>query len=102
MICTAQEFLALPKAPLSRPQQAKSLLSDLKPGDLVTTFDHGPQPICWVDSSTLGDGASDLAKNTMPIRIKPWVFSNTRALVVSPLALHFIARFQQRKSGLSP
>ena len=66
----------------------------LKAGDLVTTMDHGPQPLRWAGSSTaFGRGAQ------APVRLclenggggrDLWVSPNHRVLLRSPLAeLHF-------------
>ncbi|WP_324754500.1 Hint domain-containing protein [Roseovarius sp. Pro17] len=62
-------------------------IEDLKAGDMVTTLDHGEQPIRWIGSRTLG-----LAELTAKPKLKPIRFSAsalggglpTRDLVVSP------------------
>lgn len=51
----------------------------LRPGDLVHTLDNGLQPLRWVGHSTV-PGLGSLA----PIRIRPGVLGNRRALNVSP------------------
>lgn len=55
------------------------MIETLRPGDLVLTRDHGPQPIRWIDKSSV-PGTEDLA----PVRIGKGVFGNDRDLVVSP------------------
>lgn len=51
----------------------------LRPGDLVETYDHGPQPVRWVGQRTL-PGRGALA----PIRFAPEALGSTRTLYVSP------------------
>ena len=51
----------------------------LRPGDLVLTRDHGPQPLRWTGSNTLrGDGAA------APIRFDIGTLGNHAPLYVSP------------------
>lgn len=54
-------------------------IEDLRPGDLVLTRDHGPQPLRWIDKTTV-PGVGELA----PVRIGKGLFGNSRDLVVSP------------------
>ncbi|WP_170329503.1 Hint domain-containing protein [Ruegeria arenilitoris] len=54
-------------------------IEDLRPGDLVNTADHGPQPILWAGSSR----KAALGK-LAPIVIKTGALGNARDLVVSP------------------
>ncbi|MFZ5961949.1 Hint domain-containing protein [Thalassococcus sp. BH17M4-6] len=54
-------------------------IETLRAGDLVTTLDHGPQPIRWIG----GRKVSGLGKNT-PIRIRAGALGNVRDLWVSP------------------
>ncbi|MGB3277870.1 MAG: Hint domain-containing protein, partial [Pseudorhodobacter sp.] len=55
-------------------------IETLRPGDLVITRDHGPQPIRWLGNSTV-PGLGELA----PITIDPGVLDGaTRQLQVSP------------------
>lgn len=56
----------------------------LRPGDLVTTLEHGPQPVRWLAISEVGDGCSPLQSNVMPVRIKPGALGNQLPLVLSP------------------
>ncbi len=60
------------------------LIEDLKVGDLVTTFDNGPQPIRWIGRRELG--AAELAFNPhmRPILIRRGVMGAERDLLVSP------------------
>ena len=54
-------------------------VEDLRPGDLVTTRDRGPQPVRWVGSETVaGTG------ETAPVLIRAGAFGNRRDLLVSP------------------
>ncbi|WP_421704582.1 Hint domain-containing protein [Aliiroseovarius sp.] len=54
-------------------------IESLRPGDLVLTRDNGPQPVRWIDKSSV-PGVGDLA----PVRIGKGLFGNDRDLVVSP------------------
>lgn len=54
-------------------------VEDLQPGDLVETFDDGPQPIRWAGNRTVpAQGA------LAPIRIRAGVFGPHGTLLVSP------------------
>jgi len=55
------------------------LVEDLRPGDLVMTRDHGPQPLKWVGRRDV-PGQGDFA----PIRIAAGHLGNARDLLVSP------------------
>ncbi|MGV6811291.1 MAG: Hint domain-containing protein [Brevirhabdus sp.] len=54
-------------------------VEDIRPGDLVTTLDSGPQTVRWVGKRTV-DGGGDFA----PILFAPGALDNTTALLVSP------------------
>ncbi len=54
-------------------------IETLRPGDLVTTLDHGAQPLRWIGQKTVA-GIGPLA----PIRIAAGALSNRRDLMVSP------------------
>lgn len=59
----------------------------LQVGDLVETFDHGPQPIRWIGSSDVGPFRMALSPGFRPVRICKGAFGNGRPerdLVVSP------------------
>ncbi|MGB0159893.1 MAG: Hint domain-containing protein [Thalassovita mediterranea] len=55
------------------------LIETLKPGDLVLTRDHGPQPIRWIGTRTVA-GKDRFA----PIRFDAGAIGNERELLVSP------------------
>jgi len=52
----------------------------LRPGDLVLTHDHGPQPLRWIGKRRVAATGSHA-----PIRIAPNTFGAHRELLVSPL-----------------
>ena len=54
-------------------------IQDLAEGDLVTTLDHGPQPIRWIGSSRVAAQGA-----LAPIRIAAGHLGNDRPLWVSP------------------
>jgi hypothetical protein len=54
-------------------------VEDLRPGDIVTTRDHGPQPVVWAGAETV-DGSGDFA----PVLIRAGAMGNRRDLLVSP------------------
>lgn len=54
-------------------------VESLRPGDLVETHDHGPQPVRWIGQRTM-PGRGTLA----PIRFAPEALGSARALYVSP------------------
>ncbi len=54
-------------------------------GDLVTTLDHGPQPLRWV-----GDWQTMADVGALPIQIEAHALDNDRLLRVSPLHLLLI------------
>lgn len=59
----------------------------LRPGDLVMTKDHGPQPIRWAGSVRLNPRVLALKPHLRPIRIKAGALGQNRPardLVVSP------------------
>ncbi len=62
-------------------------IEDLKVGDMVTTLDHGEQPIRWIGSRTLGLAELTAKPKLKPIRISAGALGGglpTRDLVVSP------------------
>ncbi|MFV1822633.1 Hint domain-containing protein, partial [Phaeobacter sp. JH18-12] len=59
-------------------------IETLKPGDLVTTLEYGPMPIRWLALSEVAVKTASLPQNLTPVRIRPGVLGNARALVVSP------------------
>ena len=54
-------------------------VEDLKPGDLITTADHGAQPLLWVGRTTV-EAQGRLA----PVRFEAGVLGLTHPLLVSP------------------
>jgi hypothetical protein len=56
-----------------------SEIEALQPGDLVETFDRGPQPLRWIGQTQV-DGSGEFA----PILIEDGVLGNSRPLRVSP------------------
>lgn len=55
----------------------------LRPGDLVTTLEHGPLPVRWVGRRQIGAAELARAPRLRPVRIKPGRLGNARALLVS-------------------
>ena len=45
------------------------VIEDLRVGDLVTTLDHGEEPICWIGSHTLNQDALTANPKLKPVRI---------------------------------
>ncbi|MDP5306908.1 Hint domain-containing protein [Paracoccus spongiarum] len=45
-------------------------VESLRPGDLVLTRDHGPQPLVWTHATHVTPADLDLAPNKRPIRIR--------------------------------
>lgn len=54
-------------------------VEDLKAGDLVTTFDNGPQPLIWVGRTTV-----EAQDNAAPIRFAKGVLGLERETLFSP------------------
>jgi hypothetical protein len=73
---TAKTLIETPSGPVA--------VEHLKAGDIVTTLEHGPQPVRWVENTTVGNGFSCLPIEITPVRIKPDAMGNAKALVVSP------------------
>lgn len=59
--------------------EGERAVEDLEVGDLVTTVDHGPQPLIWVGRTVVA-AEGKLA----PIRFEAGVFDLDRPLLVSP------------------
>ncbi|MGJ5620168.1 Hint domain-containing protein [Sulfitobacter sp. MF3-043] len=59
-------------------------IEDLRPGDMVTTLEHGDQPVRWTACSEVAVEKAPLPDGVLPVRIKPGVMGNRRALLVSP------------------
>ncbi|SIT10220.1 Ca2+-binding protein, RTX toxin-related [Roseivivax lentus] len=58
-------------------------IETLKPGELVTTLDHGPQPLLWIGMSHVNARALRENEKLRPILIKEGVLGNERDLLVS-------------------
>lgn len=59
-------------------------VEDLRPGDLVCTWNGAPQPLVWVGYSELSLQPGMVDPGITPVRIKPWHGHKYRALIVSP------------------
>lgn len=55
----------------------------LRPGDLVNTLDHGPQPLLWVGQRHVGDAELIANEELRPVLITEGTLGNTRDLLVS-------------------
>jgi hypothetical protein len=56
----------------------------LRPGDLVTTRDNGPQPVLWVASRALDAAELEAGPDQRPIRIEAGAFGQDAPLILSP------------------
>ena len=67
-----------------RTPQGEVPVEALRPGDLVSTLDHGPQPLRWISHTAIS--AAALARNPKlrPIRLQCGVLGATQDLLVSP------------------
>ncbi len=59
-------------------------VEDLRPGDMVTSLDHGPVRIVWTGRIELSVTDLKRAPHLAPIRFDPGSVENTRPLHVSP------------------
>ncbi|MFV1564362.1 MULTISPECIES: Hint domain-containing protein [Phaeobacter] len=59
-------------------------VEELALGDMVTTLEHGHMPIRWAARSDISYQNAPLPEQYVPVRIKPGILGNQRALVVSP------------------
>ncbi len=64
--------------------QGERPIESLKPGDMVTTMDNGPQPIVWIGSTPLSGRQLCAQPNLRPIHINAGVLGVDRPLLVSP------------------
>lgn len=72
-------FFCFVAGTLIRTPSGQRAVETLRPGDLVTTRDHGPQPVRWTAARNVsGRGLH------APIQIAPGVIGNRRLLVLSP------------------
>ncbi|MFV1664481.1 Hint domain-containing protein, partial [Phaeobacter sp. JH18-10] len=58
-------------------------VEELALGDMVTTLEYGPMPIRWAARSDISYQNALLPEQYVPVRIKPNILGNPRALVVS-------------------
>ncbi|WP_131541653.1 Hint domain-containing protein [Sulfitobacter indolifex] len=63
--------------------QGPVAIETLKPGDLVETLDHGPQPLLWIGQRHVNDGELTANEELRPIRIAKGALGNHRAMFVS-------------------
>lgn len=73
------DFLCFAKGTLIRTPSGPVPVETLRPGDLVETLDHGPQPLRWTGSREV-PALGRLA----PVRIAKGALENSEDLVVSP------------------
>ncbi|SMP19214.1 Hint domain-containing protein [Shimia sagamensis] len=64
--------------------QGERPIESLKPGDMVTTMDNGPQPIVWIGSTSLSGHQLSAQPKLQPIHINAGVLDVDRPLLVSP------------------
>lgn len=64
--------------------QGERPIESLKPGDMVTTMDNGPQPIVWIGSTSLSGHQLRAQPKLRPIHINAGVLGVDRPLLVSP------------------
>ena len=72
-------FVCFVRGTLIETPDGPRFIESLRPGDLVTTLDDGPQPIRWIGHRKI-DGTGDHA----PILFRPGALRNHRNLRVSP------------------
>ena len=71
-------YVCFAKGTLIETPDGPRFVDTLRTGDLVSTLDHGPQPIRWIGSKSVpGTGAN------APVRIAAGALGNIRPLVVS-------------------
>lgn len=76
----------LPGTQIATPKGPRSV-EDLRPGDLVTTRDSGPQPVMWSGRTDLSSAELYLYPHLRPVRIQAGALSSDRpdeTLWVSP------------------
>lgn len=64
--------------------QGERPIESLKPGDMVTTMDNGPQPIVWIGSTSLSGLQLRAQPKLRPVHINAGVLGVDRPLLVSP------------------
>jgi hypothetical protein len=60
------------------------LIEELEPGDLVTTFGNGSQPLRWVGTRTVSQAEMLARTDLRPVQFEVGTLANTRPLLVSP------------------
>ncbi len=63
--------------------QGSVAIETLKPGDLVETLDHGPQPLLWIGQRHVSDAELTANEELRPVRIAKGALGNRRAMLVS-------------------
>ena len=58
-------------------------IETLRPGDLVETLDHGPQPLLWMGQRRVRDAELTARPELRPVRIARGALGNHRAMLVS-------------------
>lgn len=82
---------------ITRPGAAPEAIEMLRPGDLVLTRDHGPQPVRWIGKATLRAAGS-----FAPVVISAGTLGNLGDLVVSPHHRIFLYQRGTRRLGGTP
>lgn len=59
------------------------LIESLRPGDLVNTADHGPQPLLWIGQRHVCDAELTANEELRPVMITKGALGNNRDLLVS-------------------
>ncbi|MXU65851.1 Hint domain-containing protein [Oceanomicrobium pacificus] len=80
-----QSFVCFTKGALIDTQAGPRAIETLAPGDMVLTWDDGPQPLRWIGSRTVA--LSGTAARMRPVRIRAHAFgpdTPSRDLIVSP------------------
>lgn len=72
-----------PHTMIQTPQGLRPITA-LRPGDLITTADNGPQPLLHVVTHRLGPDTLRKAPHLRPVQIKPMAFGCARGLILPP------------------
>lgn len=59
-------------------------IETLRPGDMVTTRDNGPQAVVWIGQRHVGHQELRANPNLRPIRISAGLYANENPLLISP------------------
>ena len=79
---------------ITRPGRAPEPIETLRPGDMVLTRDHGPQPVRWIGKATL-----QAAGSFAPVVISAGALGNLGDLAVSPHHRIFLYQRGSRRLG---